>query len=179
MKLRYAKRIDFTGQVKEFAQEAAFGESVIKMLRDKGKAEVAIVIDRAYGLKDDTPYLISDHLNLSGNNPLVGPNDAIGQRFPVVNNIYLDANDTMDQEETWSLGNPLGKMQYAIAAGLHPGVTPTAAELEFIHKLGAKLYCYNLVPTMIVAAHAGLKVVGVALPEGASLRPDILATLLR
>ncbi len=179
MKLRHAKRIDFTGQVKEFTQEAEFGDAVIKLLRDKGKAEVAIVIDRAYGLKDNTAYLVSDHLNLSGGNPLVGPNDAIGQRFPVVNNIYLDASYTMDQEETWSMGNPLGKMPTAIVAGLAQGIKPSDAEMEFIKGLGAKLYCYNLVPTMIVAAHAGLKVVGVVLPEGGSLRPEVLATLLR
>ncbi|HND06562.1 MAG TPA: hypothetical protein PL012_12825 [Candidatus Obscuribacter sp.] len=181
MKLRHAKLIDFTGELGQFKQYSGFTPEVVTELRNKEKAEVAIIVDRAYcqGLGENVPYLVSDHLNLTGDNPLVGPNNPVGERFPVVNNIYLGAADTMDQEETWAIGNPLGKFATGVAAGLKAGVVPGGEEIKFLRELGVSLYCYNLVPAMLVAAHAGLKVIGIALPQGESLSKDVLACLLR
>lgn len=184
MKLRYAKRIDFTGTLRDFSNFDKFDDGVIALLRDKasdkGRAEVAIIVDRAVGYRGKSEaLLVSDHINLAGTNPLVGPNDPVGERFPVVNNIYLTADDTMDQEETWSMGNPLGKMRSIVIAGVRHGIQPTAAEDDFMRSLDASACTYNLVPSMIVAAHAGLKVLGIVLPEGASLSPEVMAGLLR
>ncbi|MBX9941018.1 MAG: hypothetical protein K2Y32_17280 [Candidatus Obscuribacterales bacterium] len=183
MKLRHAKLIDFTGTVDGFVHPAAFDRAVIELLRSKDKAEVAIIVDRAHseGLSTfDSVVLVNDHVNLSGDNPLVGPNDAaVGPRFPVVNNIYLNAADTMDQEETWTLGNPLGRVPVVVAAGLRSGQVPDPAQLDFLRSLKVGFYCYNLVPAMLIAAHAGLKVLGLGLPSGQSLSADITACLLR
>lgn len=184
MKLRHAKLIDFTGSVKEFSAYSKFDQSVIDHLRDKGKAEVAIIVDRAYEIDGgfahkDAPFLVADHLNLTGSNPLVGPNNPIGERFPVVNNIYLSAADTMDQEETWTLGNPLGKMSRGIACGVKDGLLAGPSEQMTMKNLGGDFYCYHLVPSMIVAAHAGLKVIALGIKEGQALAPDVIACLLR
>src|SRR5262249_32727233 len=106
-------------------------------------------------------------------------NDPVGQRFPVVNDIYVSAADTMDQEETWALGNPLGKMRNAIAAGVKPGLKLNDDEMKTLQKLGAALDCYNLVPTMIVATHAGMKVLGLVVPEGQHLDRETVGAILR
>ncbi|MBP9093782.1 hypothetical protein KBI23_22370 [bacterium] len=186
MKLRNAKRIDFTGTCPEFDFFEEFSEATIELIRSKEKAEVVIVIDRAYGfspshLKDNLaePHIISDHLNLTGDNPLVGPNDPIGERFPVVNRIYLSAADTIDQEETWTMGNPLSKLRSGIVAGIKPALVPSQADLDLIYSMGAHFYNWNTVPTMIVAAHAGLKVLALAVPEGGVLPPQVLMAINR
>lgn len=177
MKLRNSKKIDFTGELGGFEKFEAFGEAVLKRIREKDKAEVVIIVDRGYGIADGEPRLVVDHLNLSGTNPLVGPNNPIGERFPVVNGIYLTAADTMDQEETWSMGNPLSKLKTGVAAGVRAGQKLNDADLEFVRGLGADFYCANLVPAMIASAHAGLKVVGILLPEGAQLSENVVASL--
>jgi hypothetical protein len=181
MQLRYAKRIDFTGDIADFDGFEKFGQPVIELLRNKDRAEVAIIVDRAYGFdpSHEQTHLVIDSLNLSGDNPLVGPNDPIGARFPVVNNIYVSAADTMGQEETWSIGNPLGKMRNGIAAGVKHGLTLSGTELATINKAGANFYCYNLVPAMLIAAHAGLKVLGLVIPEGHNLEKDVLMAIHR
>ncbi len=181
MKLRYAKRIDFTGDIEGYDNFDQFGPAVVELLRSESRSDVAIIVDRGYGFSSDhiQPHLIVDHINLSGDNPLVGPNNPIGQRFPVVNNIYISAADTMDQEETWAMGNPLGKLRNGIAAGVKQGLTLSEEDLKTIYKLGAGLYCYNLVPAMIVAAHAGLKVLGLVVPEGQQLNKDAKIAIYR
>jgi hypothetical protein len=181
VKLRYAKRIDFTGDIEGYDNFDQFGPAVVELLRSESRSDVAIIVDRGYGFSSDhiQPHLIVDHINLSGDNPLVGPNNPIGQRFPVVNNIYISAADTMDQEETWAMGNPLGKLRNGIAAGVKQGLTLSEEDLKTIYKLGAGLYCYNLVPAMIVAAHAGLKVLGLVVPEGQQLNKDAKIAIYR
>jgi purine-nucleoside phosphorylase len=186
LKLRHAKRIDFTGTCPEFDYFEKFSEATLELIRNKEKAEVVIVIDRAFGfspshLKDDRAeaHIVSDHLNLMGDNPLVGPNDPIGDRFPVVNNIYLSAADTIDQEETWTMGNPLSKLRSGIVAGVKSGLTPSREDLELMHKMGAHFYNFNTVSTMIVAAHAGLKVLALAVPEGTVLPDQVLMAINR
>jgi hypothetical protein len=181
VKLRYAKRIDFTGEVEGFDKFDQFGPQVIDLIRTAGRGEVVIVVDRGYGFAGghNQPQIIVDHLNLTGDNPLVGPNNPIGQRFPVVNDIYLSAIDTMDQDETWSIGNPLGKLRNGIAAGVKHGLSLNHEDLSTVHKMGAGLYCYNLVPAMIVAAHAGHKVLGLVVPVDQKLGREALMAICR
>ena len=178
MKLRFARKVDFTGTIPGFTQFSEFGPEVAALVRDKGKAEVLIVVDHAFGMQHDASIVL-DHLNLSGDNPLVGPNNSIGPRFPVVNNIYVSAADTIDQEETWSVGNPLGQLHNGIAAGVRAGLQLTDDDFELVKKFGAHFYCWNLVPTMLIAAHAGLKVLALVVPPGKTLEPQLLMALDR
>lgn len=181
MKLRHARRLDFTGAIGDFDQFEQFGQPVMDLLRTEARSPLVIVVDHGYGFAsgNDQPHIVLDHLNLSGDNPLVGPNDPIGQRFPVVNDIYIGAADTVDQEETWSIGHPLGKLRNGIAAGVKQGQKLTDDQLKTCHELGSHFYCYNLVPTMIVAAHAGLKVLGIIVPEGQKLDAKVLTAIAR
>jgi len=110
---------------------------------------------------------------------LVGPNNPIGERFPVVNSIYLSAADTIDQEETWTMGNPLSKLRSGIVAGVKYGAVPSPAELDLLYSMGAHFYNWNTVPTMIIAAHAGLKVLALAVPEGGVLPDQVLMAINR
>ena len=179
MQLRHAKRIDFTDGLNGFEHFESFGQSVIDFLRTKGREPVVIIVDRGYGFTAEhtEPHVVVDHINVSGDNPLVGPNDSIGQRFPVVNNIYIAGADTMDQAETWSIDNPLAKMRNGVVAGVKPGLQLDAEALATCNQLGAQFYCYNLVPAMIVAAHAGLTVLGLVVPAGQKLNKNALAAI--
>jgi purine-nucleoside phosphorylase len=108
-------------------------------------------------MRQEAPHVVRDHLNLTGTNPLVGPNDPCGERFPSVNDVYIT--------------DLCPNLPRGVAAGLVGGVFPTREEMEFLRSLGADFCCYNLVPTMIVAAHAGLKVLGLVVPEGVEVNP--------
>lgn len=155
--IRGAKCVDFTRSADGFKQFPSFGDPVISLVRDGLGPRLLVVVDRGYFLEDTKPYVVRDHLNLTGSNPLVGPNDPCGERFPSVNNIYIT--------------DLCPELPRGIAAGMKWGVFPTRAEMEFIRSLGADFCCYNLVPTMIVAAHAGYRVLALAVPEGVDVKP--------
>ncbi len=177
-KLTTATRIDFTGALPGFISFPQFNADTTSLLRDKEhESKILVVVDRAYGLKQVEPHIVHDHLNFSGDNPLVGPNPACGDRFPVINNIYLTAEQTLSPNRTLPLRDPFMSLPTAVAAGLKVGVVPNDRELEVIASLGADCYCYNLVPTMLVAAHAGFKVLGILLPEGQELSEELAKSL--
>jgi len=78
-------------------------------------------------------YDISDHINLSGHNPLKGP------QFISLTNIY--------------------KLKKGIiVVGLKKGTEPNPHEKKILLKAGVKAYCYNLVPAVMLAASRGLKI---------------------
>src|SRR5215813_10312585 len=153
--LKDARCIDFTRDADGFLQFPAFGERVVSFVREGKGSQVLVVVDRGYMMRQETPHVVRDHLNLTGTNPLVGPNDPCGERFPSVNGVYVT--------------DVLPDLPRGVAAGLKGGVFPTREEMDFLASMGADFCCYNLVPTMIVAAHAGFKVLGVVAPDGADL----------
>lgn len=158
MNLKGATVLDYT----DGKPASQFGEDVIKLLREPGKERLLVVLDTAYGLPNGTPVVVRDHLNLSGVNPLVGPNNPIGERFTVVNDIYV--HDAA----------AFSSLKAVVAAGVKPGRTVDAGDLDFIRSLGAECYTFNLVPTMLIAAHAGWKVLAIVGPEGKSWQKDCL-----
>ncbi len=163
IELKQAKRIDFTGSVAGFEHPRSYDDQVLSSIRNSRGVKTLIVIDRGFALRKLVPYVVQDHLNLSGSNPLVGPNDPAGERFPSVNDIYIT--------------DLLSALPRGIAAGLRPGVVPSADQLNLIRSLGADFYCYNLVPTMIVAAHAQWRVLGIVVLEGVALDAQLLDVL--
>ncbi len=146
--LKQALRIDFTGKLGGFKQFRSFGPDIVSLIRTPSEAQTLIVIDYGYGIK--APHLVRDHLNLTGTNPLIGPNDPCGERFPSVNDIYV-------VDDSVACG---------IAAGLKPGIKPSGDDVALMESLGADFYCFNLVPTMIVAAHSRYRVLAILVPEG-------------
>jgi hypothetical protein len=152
VKLSEATKIDFTGTASGFEKFTAYGDKVKELLRNAKGPKVCVIVDRGFGFKKQAPYVVIDHLNLTGYNPLVGPNDPCGERFPAVNNTYIT--------------DVAVELPKAVVAGLRDGVTPDADDVSFLHSMGADCCSYNLVPTMIIAAHSGWKVLGVVVPEG-------------
>lgn len=103
---------------------------------------------------------ITDHLNLAGYNPLVGPNeDALGPRFPDMSHAYdpvfLDTLRAAAKTE-----------QVAIREGVYVSLSgpsyETPAEIRMLRTLGADAVGMSTVPEVIVAAHMGVKVAGIS-----------------
>jgi hypothetical protein len=161
------KLIDFTGQAKGFQKHERFSESVVEELRKDGAGGEVVVIDYAIGLSE--PAIVSDHLNLTGSSPLCGPNNPIGERFPVVNDIYVCDNA--------KLPKGLQSLKKVVVAGLKDGVKTGEKELELIKSMGAEAFCTNVVHTMIVAAHAKKKVLAIVVPEGKTLSAELLSAI--
>lgn len=143
--------IDFTGTISGAKQFDKFDDEVTSLIRNSDE-KLFVIVDKGTGFKKTEPFVVSDHINLTGGNPLVGPNDPCGERFPVVKDVYIT-----DKANGLSVG---------IAAGLKPGYAPSAKDLELLRTFGCDFCCYNLVPAMIIAAHAGRRVLGLVVPDG-------------
>jgi purine-nucleoside phosphorylase len=124
---------------------------------------------------------IHDHLNLSGLNPLTGPNEVrLGPRFPDMGEPYDRRLGTLLEACAARLGVPLASGVYAGVAG--PSYE-TPAEIRMLRLLGADLVGMSTVHEVIAARHLGLPVVAVSLvanlAAGLSARPlahaDVLA----
>ena len=103
--------------------------------------------------------LISDHINLQGSNPLVGPNDdSLGPRFPDMSEAYSRAI-SRDREAGGrrDLGIPLPEGVYAAMLG--PSYE-TPAEIRFLRTIGADVVGMSTVPEVIAANHMGMRCSG-------------------
>jgi purine-nucleoside phosphorylase len=127
--------------------------------------ETVVLTNAAGGLNPDYEpgdlMLMSDHINLSGDNPLFGPNvDALGPRFPALTDAYdpeLAAKARAAAERT---GIPLREGVYVMLAG--PSYE-TRAELRMLRGLGADAVGMSTVLEVIVARHAGVRVLAISL----------------
>ena len=150
-----ARCIDFTGQVAGFEHWDSFGAKFTDMIRSKAHTKAVVLIDRCLAGRLNSPMLVRDHINFTGNNPLVGPNHEGGDRFPVVQGIYLT--------------DCPADLPGGVAGGLKAGVIPDAEETALLRSFGVDFCCYNIVPAMLVAAQAGWKVLAIGVPDGAAL----------
>ena len=115
----------------------------------------------APGLAPGDLVRITDHLNLTGLNPLTGPNDdRLGPRFPDMTEPYDAGLGGMLDACGARLGVPLGKGVYAGLAG--PSYE-TPAEIRMLRTLGADLVGMSTVLEVIAARHAGLRVAAVSI----------------
>jgi purine-nucleoside phosphorylase len=104
--------------------------------------------------------VITDHLNLSGYNPLVGPNeDALGPRFPDMSHAYTP--ERVKQLETVAFDEAIA-LRKGIYVGLSGPSYETPAEIRMLRTLGADAVGMSTVPEVIVAAHMGLEVTGIS-----------------
>ena len=104
--------------------------------------------------------LVSDHLNLQGTSPLVGPNDeALGPRFPDLTGAYDPALRSAAREAAAALGIELGEGVYA--AWLGPAFE-TPAEIRMLRTLGADLVGMSTVPEVLAARHMGLRCLAIS-----------------
>ena len=104
--------------------------------------------------------LITDHINLQGSNPLVGPNDdALGPRFPDMSEAYPIALRDTAKEVASDLFIPLDE---GIYAGMLGPSYETPAEIRYLRTIGADLVGMSTVAEVIVANHMGLRVLAVS-----------------
>lgn len=102
--------------------------------------------------------LISDHINLMGDHPLIGRNhDQLGPRFPDMYNLY--DQDLQKLAEATALEERI-KLQKGVYLALTGPTLETGAEYRMVRLLGADVVGMSTVPEVIVARHSGLKVLG-------------------
>jgi len=113
------------------------------------------------GMSPGDLVLITDHLNLTGRNPLVGINDArMGPRFPDLSAAYDPALRSIAHEAAGVAGTTLGEGVYAWFLG---PTYETPAEVRMARTLGADMVGMSTVPEAIAARHMGAKVIGISL----------------
>ena len=104
--------------------------------------------------------LISDHINLQGTNPLIGPNDdSAGPRFPDMSDAYSAAYRAIAHEVADRLGIKLADGVYAAVTG--PSFE-TPAEIRYLRTIGADLVGMSTVLETIVANHMGMGVLAIS-----------------
>jgi purine-nucleoside phosphorylase len=116
--------------------------------------------------------LISDHINLQGSNPLIGPNDdSLGPRFPDMSDAYSAELRAVAHQVAGQLGIALGDGVYAAVTG--PSYE-TPAEIRFLRNIGADLVGMSTVPEVIVANHMGMRVLAISCVTNmaAGIRPQ-------
>ena len=118
--------------------------------------------------------LIRDHLNMTGDNPLIGPNvDEWGPRFPDLSNAYDPQLREMATKIAHKLDIELFEGVYASISG--PNFM-AKAELSMLTLLGADVLGMSTAPEVIVANHAGLKVLGISCITDMAV-PDALESI--
>lgn len=112
-------------------------------------------------LDEGTYCFVHDHINLMGDNPLIGPNDnQLGVRFPDMSDCYNSGllkkvkKTVIENKSVYSEG---------IYIGILGPAGETEAEARFYREIGGAIAGYSMVPENIAAVHAGIKFVGIGL----------------
>jgi purine-nucleoside phosphorylase len=136
----------------------------LRVMRALGTRE--LIISNAVGgmnphLERGDIVVTTDHINLMGDNPLIGWNDdRLGPRFPDMSDPYSRERRALFETIAREKGVTVRRAVLAAVAG--PNLE-TAAEYRFLRRIGADVVGMSMVPETIVAIHAGMSVLGLAI----------------
>lgn len=152
-------------------RQVAFPVRVLKALG----CSTMIITNAVGGMNPDMPagtlVVTTDHINLMGDNPLIGPNDeALGPRFPDMSEPYARDLIALAERVALELKIPLQRAVFVAVPG--PNLE-TAAEYRFLRWIGADIVGMSLVPENIAAVHGGQRVLAFNVVTDACL-PDHL-----
>ena len=141
-------------------EEVTFPVRVMKLLGIN-----TIIVTNAAGaintdFKPGDLMIINDHINLSGNNPLIGKNlDAFGTRFPDMSTAYNKKYIDIVKNVANSLNIDIKDGVYAMMSG---PTYETPAEIRMLRTIGTDAVGMSTVPEVIVANHSQIKVIGIS-----------------
>lgn len=126
--------------------------------------EILIVTNAAGGVNESFSagdlMIIKDHINFTGTNPLIGPNDAnFGVRFPDMSGAYTKELRSLAKDVAARLGL---EVKEGVYFGFSGPVYETPAEIRMVRVLGGDAVGMSTVPEVIVARHSGMKVLGIS-----------------
>jgi purine-nucleoside phosphorylase len=125
----------------------------------------AVILTNAAGginleYKQGALVVLTDHINLQGHNPLVGPNDdRYGPRFPDLTQAYYKPYREIALRAARQQGKTLYQGVYAALLGPN---YETPAEIRYLRTIGADLVGMSTVPEVIAARHMGIKVLAIS-----------------
>lgn len=136
----------------------------IRVMQDLG-IRVLILSNAAGGLnprfRAGDIMIISDHINLTGENPLIGPNeDRWGPRFPEMVEAYDPKLKVLAQTVAEDLDITL---QQGVYVGLKGPSLESPAEVRFLKVIGADAVGFSTVQEVIAGVHAGMKILGISI----------------
>ncbi|TVR29523.1 MAG: purine-nucleoside phosphorylase [Balneolaceae bacterium] len=124
--------------------------------------------------------LICDHINLLGDNPLIGPNDdELGPRFPDMSEPYTER--LIDIAQTVALEEAI-HMHQGVYVSISGPMLETKSEYRYLRLIGADVVGMSTVPEVISAVHMGMEVLGISavtdecFPD--SLKPVVMEDIL-
>jgi len=162
-------------------QQITFPVRVMKFLG----VDTILVSNACGGINSDLKpgdiMLISDHINLLGDNPLIGENDdTLGPRFPDMSEPYAKELIKLTEQVARRENVDVKKGVYAAMTG--PNLE-TAAEYRFLRTIGADVVGMSTIPEDIVAIHSGMRVLGFSVITDAcvpeELKPANIPEIIR
>jgi purine-nucleoside phosphorylase len=116
--------------------------------------------------------IVSDHVNLTGTNPLIGPNlDTFGPRFPDMTQVYNSGLIRLAKHQALRHGVSL---QQGVYVGVVGPCLETPADTRFLRMIGADAVGMSTVSEAIVGAHCGLKIIAIVVITNVNL-PDCMS----
>lgn len=135
----------------------------VRVMKELG-VDMLIVTNAAGGVNESFVagdlMIITDHINFTGTNPLIGPNDSkFGPRFPDMSEAYTKDLRKAAKEVASRLNIDVKEGVYF---GFSGPVYETPAEIRMVRTLGGDAVGMSTVPEVIVASHSGMKVLGIS-----------------